>query len=71
MTRTNVHIIILSGKECDTKLNQLFDFNFPSIDGVLNMLSQNTVTWYTEYFKLKKFNKQQVHEGFSDLLGLT
>lgn len=57
MTWTDIHIIILRGKKRDTKLNQSLDFNFLDIDGVQNILPQNTVTWYIEYLKLKEFEK--------------
>jgi len=35
-------------------------------DEVPNTLPQNIAPWYTEYFNLKGFEKQQVLEGFSD-----
>ena len=39
-------------------------------DKVQNLLSQNTVPWHSDYFKLKKFEKWQVQEGLTDLFGL-
>lgn len=40
---------------------------FNVCDGVQDNLAQNMAPWHIEYFRLKKFVKQQTREGLSDL----